>query len=409
MATAMASSTQQATDLSTAQDEAEYPLAAQIPLSSFTLPTFPEQASKLRSLTLTSDINLNDYQTKHLAPGTFEPCTTLPKSLTHLTLELFSLGFPAPFLTEIGKSLPSLQSLTLFSCLVDGLEERSRRDALTFFQNAAKTLKEIHIVDSFARAGFWKEVGKTLSTTSDSGPAIVEVSYTYRGHYESDFLNRVSGEEWAEFISPSVIGLSLNFTSPPPDLDTELKMQTEKPEDAEFLQAQDGILPFASDGRASLAVRRKIEQISGHKKEGAGLNLKVLNLSMFSLRPVEVGEIAYAVAAGDGSGGLIGLTVSMLLEKDWFEILLKGLSEKGAGSAIESLEIVGVPIESGDGAEDAEKLLMKSEEKIKAFNSECSKLERLEMTVLQSRRIGKVIWTKESESWKMQRETSSES
>lgn len=383
----------------------EIPLAAQIPLSSFTLPTFPEQASHLRSLTLTSDINLNDYQSKHLAPGTFEPSTTLPSSITHLTLELFSLGFPAPFLTELGKNLPNLQSLTIFSCLVDGIDERSRRDAVAFLTSAAISLKEVHVVDTYARAGFWNEVSQALQ--SKGNLAILEVSYTYRGHYESDFLNRVGGEEWAEIINPSLIGLSLNFVPPPEDVE-ETKMQTEKAEDAELVRAQDGILPFASDGRASAALRRKIELMSGHKKGGASLNLKVLNLSMFSLRSVEVGEIVYAVAAGDGSGGLVGITFSILLETEWFEKLVEGLNHNGAGSALESIEIVGVPVSSGGelNATDVEKLLISSDEKIEALGRTCQKLERFEMTILKSRAIDTVTWTRDGGRWQLQPSTS---
>lgn len=381
------------------QAEAEYPLAAQIPLPSFTLPDFPEQASHLRSLTLTSDINLNDYQSKHLAAGTFEPSTTLPSSISHLTLELFSLGFPAPFLTGLSKSLPNLQSLTLFSCLIDGIDERSRHDAVAFFTSAAKSLKELHVVDTYARAGFWNEVSKALHATGSL--VIVEVSYTYRGHHESDFLNRVGGDEWVEIITPSLIGLSLNFVPPPQEIE-ETKMQTENAEDAELVKAQDGILPYASDGRASVALRRKIELMSGHKKGGDALNLKVLNLSLFSLRPVEVGEVVYAVAAGDGSGGLVSLTVSVLLEDGWLETLLEGLEHKGAGSALESIEIVGVPTSTGGevtGAK-AEELLIRDAGKIESLGKICQRLETFEMTILQSRTIANVAWKKENGNWK---------
>lgn len=394
-----------------AQDE-QFPLAAQIPLDSFTLPTFPPAASQLRALTLTSDINLNDYQSKHLQPGTFEPSTTLPPSITHLTLELFSLGFQSPFLTEIAKRLPNLQSLTLFSCLIDGLSDTSRKDALTFFKTTAPTLRELHIVDTFARVGFWKEVGEifssaststTPSADSDAGLKVLEVSYTYRGHNESDFLNRTAGDEWSTAITPSLIGVSLNFSSPP-DEDSEASMQAEKPEDQEELKAQDGILPFASDGRASLGIRQKFEALSARKDGSVGL--KVLNLSMYSLRPAEVGEIVYTCAAG-GAGGLAGLTVSVLLEEKWLETLSRELAHKDAGKSIESLEIIGVPVAGGDevAAEDVEKLLMKSKEGMETLAKSCPSVERFEMSILKSRRIGNVVWEKESGAWTMHRDT----
>ncbi|KAK5938592.1 hypothetical protein PMZ80_008781 [Knufia obscura] len=401
-------------DTSEAQDQ-QVPLAAQIPLESFTLPTFPPAASHLRSLTLTSDINLNDYQSKHLHPGTFEPSTTLPKSITHLTLELFSLGFPAPFLKELAKSLPNLQSLTLFSCLIDGLDDASRKDTLAFFKSTASTLKELHVVDTFARVGFWKEVGDIFSSSnatsgdSDAGLKVLEVSYTYRGHHESDFLNRTAGEEWSALITPSLMGVSLNFAAPPED-ESDVGMQAEKPEDQEELKAQDGILPFASDGRASLAIRRKFEALST-RKQGAGTMLKVLNLSMFALRPAEVGEVLYAcAAAGNGDEGVVGLTVSILLEEKWLETLSKELAHHDAGKALESLELTGVPGDSSTevAAEDVEKLLMKSEEGMKSLAKACPKMERFEMTILKSRRIGSVVWEKEGEGWKMHRDTRGE-
>ena len=400
------------TDASQTEDQ-QFPLAAQIPLESFTLPEFPPAASHLRSLTLTSDINLNDYQAKHLQLGTFEPSTTLPPSITHLTLELFILGFPAPFLKEIAKRLPNLQSLTFFSCLIDGLDDVSRKDALDFFNIVAPSLRELHVVDSFARVGFWKEVGELFpsrpettpaKSESDAGLKILEVSYTYRGHYESDFLNRIAGDEWSSFISPGLMGLSLNF-SPPPEEESEASMQAEKPEDQEDLKAQDGILPFASDGRASLAVRQKFEALSARSGEGAGL--KVLNLSMFALRPGEVGEIVYACAAGNGPNGLAGLTVSVLLEEKWLETLIREIAHQDAGSSIESLEIIGVPVVGSDelAAEDVEKLLMKTEEGIKALAKSCGRLERFEMSILKSRRIGNVVWEKKSGAWTMHRDT----
>lgn len=392
--------------------EAHFPLAAQIPLSSFTLPIFPPAASHLRSLTLISDINLSEYQSKHLQLGTFEPPTTLPKSITHLTLELFSLGFPAPFLTELAKALPNVQSLTLFSCLIDGIGDSSRKDAIAFFKTAAPSLKELHIVDTFARTGFWKEITKMLPSAppnndSNAGLRVVEVSYTYRGHNESDFLNRIAGDEWADFMSLSLIGFALNFSPPPSEEDLEAGMRAEKPEDQEDLKARDGILPFASDGRASAAVRRKFEALSGYKK-AEGLALRVLNLSMFAMRPVEIGEIAYACSAIDGSGGLVGLTASILLEDAWLETLAKGLSDNNAGGTIESLEVVGVPAHGGEelATEDAEKLLMKSESELQVLLAACSRLERFEMTLLKSRGIGSIVWEKVAGNWNMQRNVS---
>ncbi|KAJ9660167.1 hypothetical protein H2198_002673 [Neophaeococcomyces mojaviensis] len=403
--------------------DGQFPLAAQIPLESFTLPPFPAEASHLRSLTLTSDINLNDYQSKHLRPGTFEPSTTLPQSITHLTLELFSLGFPAPFLSTLAASLPNLQSLTLFSCLIDGLDEASRKDAIALFRTVAPTLRELHLIDTFARVGFWASAAAVLSssTASTSGLKVLTVSTTYRGHHESDFLNRVSGDEWPALITPSLVGLSLNFESPPPaeNEDAVTRMQPEDGDEEGLLKAGDGILPFASDGRPSVALRKRFEALSaGESASGAGarekrelLNLRVLNLSMYSLRAVEVGEAVYAAAKGQGTtegGGLVDLTVSVMLEEGWFGTLVEGLGRSGVGESLEGIEIVGVPTSklSNENEDlDAEKLLVQSEATVQKLAKVCGKLNRFEMSVLKSRKIGSVVWTKkEDEKWVMERQ-----
>ena len=140
-----------------------FPLAAQIPVQSFTLPTFPPEASHLRELTLTSDIPLPDYQPLVTTGAEYE-VPVLPQSITHLTLELFSLGFPGRnphFLTNLARTLPNLKSITFFSCLIDGLTEHSREDAEAFFSpKSTPQLREIHVIDSFVRPGFWSAITK---------------------------------------------------------------------------------------------------------------------------------------------------------------------------------------------------------------------------------------------------------
>ena len=362
----------------------QYPLAAQIPLSSFTLPAFPPAASRLRSLTLTSDINLNDYQLKHLAPGTFEPSTTIPSSITHLTLELFSLGFPGPFLKTLATSLPNLQSLTLFSCLIDGVDDRSRQDASSFFKTIAPTLRELHIVDTFTRVGFWKEIS---SFFLDDGLKALEVSYTYRGHCESDFLNRTAGDEWSNFLRKGLIGMTLNFASPP--VEDDLAMKAEKSEDQEDLKAQDGILPYASDGRASQAIVAKLKALKDAE-------CSVLNLTMFA---VIVEDICGIVSSLYRSGsGIVDLSVSVLMTEGWYEKLVEGLAGNNAGKSLESLEVVGVPISSKEDTtkEDVSDLMVKDQASVEKLAVVCPQLSKIEMTILKSRRIGAIVWQKKN-------------
>jgi len=66
--------------------------AAQIPLQSFTIPTFPPEAfeADLRDLVLTSDIRLDEYS--GLLEAEFEAPDQLPKGIKGLALEGFVFG-----------------------------------------------------------------------------------------------------------------------------------------------------------------------------------------------------------------------------------------------------------------------------------------------------------------------------
>ena len=76
--------------------------AAQIPLQSFELPAFPQEAftAGLGALILTSDIKLDEYTGLLTKPFSIPE---LPTSIKSLTLELFSLGYPPGFLTALGQ------------------------------------------------------------------------------------------------------------------------------------------------------------------------------------------------------------------------------------------------------------------------------------------------------------------
>ncbi|EXJ92424.1 hypothetical protein A1O3_00975 [Capronia epimyces CBS 606.96] len=346
------------------------PLAAQISLKGFELPEFPPQASRLRQLTLTADIKLDEYQGKVQMPldaGAIAqpPLPTLPPSITHLTLELFGLGFPGrpPFLEQLARALPNITTLTFFSCLIDGLDDASRKDAEAFFQ-LLPHLQELHVIDSFARPGFFRTIGGIFEDRSKQGQdslKMVEVSYTFRGHQDRDFLARVQGEELPNLIVGGVVGASFDFM---PEMVDELvegetetaKAEEERPDgdkEKEKEKVAEGILPFASDGRAPTALKKRFE----HLRTESLQSVKVLNLGMWSLRPVEVGEILYACAGG-GKAGLADLTVSILLEDNWFEEFIKGfIRHKGIGAELEGVEVIGAPDRAkreGEGKDENE-------------------------------------------------------
>ena len=185
--------------------------AAQIPLQSFTIPDFPPEASSLKALTLTSDIKLDDYSKILEEPATV---SKLPKSIESLTLELFSLGYPPGFLNALSIQLPSLKELLIYSQLFAGISEESRKDAERFFENE-KELRALHLLDVFAKPGFFETVGKTLSSRGKDGIRFLEVNYSFR-HEDEQFLDTVPAAELLHLIGPSLVTCALNIS--PPDV-----------------------------------------------------------------------------------------------------------------------------------------------------------------------------------------------
>jgi len=392
-------------------DTTSFPLAAQIPLRGFQLPAFPPEGTHLRELTLTADIKLDEYQSllkssslesKDGEDGPAMPSILLPQSITHLTLELFSLGFPgaSKFLSRLAKALPNLRSLTLFSSLIDGLDSESRQDAEIFFENLL-LLRELHVIDSFARPGFFKDIGRIFESRTEEeghGLKVVEVSYTYRGHEDGDFLARIHGEELAGLIVKGLVGASFNLA---PAMPEELGEGIENPEGAEAKsKVAEGVLPFATDGRAAVGVRKRFENMSA---KGELRSLRVLNLAMWTLRAHEVGEMLYACAGG-GNAELVDLTVSVLLEDQWWQELLDSCGQKGVAAALEGLEIVGVPStakEEGEGGKQNNSLSQRQED-IEKLGAACPQLVRLGMSILKANSAGEVIWEKADGAWKRQ-------
>ena len=430
------------------QSQESYPLAAQIPLLSFSLPSFPPQASHLRHLTLTSDIKLDEYQSL-VTPSSASFSVdgdesgngplTLPQSITTLTLELFHLGFPPQFLSHVAAALPNLRSVTFFSCLVDGLSAESRKDAEEFFE-LSPLLRELHVIDSFARSGFWREVGRGLARRAkemravgmgmgqgeeeviedgvgkglgesnvpltkvrsksfggDGGLKVVEVSFTYRGHDDPEFMGRVGGEEWPELLLPGMIGFSCGFVSPPP---TEKERDEISSVIKDQAQAPLGILSFASDGRAAFAIRRQFERLSG----GETAELKFLNLSMYTLSTQDIGHIMYGLSAptrGTRTSVLISLTVSVLMDKKgWFGDLLEVM--KDVCVDLKELEVIGVPVgTSTSGIQtnvESTESMASDPDNLDKLKNTFPNLASLELSVLKAI-VVKMTWDENGRSW----------
>jgi hypothetical protein len=431
---------------------ASHPLAAQIPISNFSsLPEFPPEAAHLRSLTLTSDIPLPEYQ--NLLQGSEYQLPVLPQSITHLTLELFSLGFPGRnphYLANLARALPNLRSVTFFSCLIDGLDDASRADAEAFFDQA-RVLREVHLIDSFVRPGFWLKVGglweervkegQIFASTEqgseenalanggsngntaaaadvDTGVKVVEVSYTFRGHEDSDFLARVHGTELGRLVVPGLVGVGFGMVEEA-EGDKSLSGDGKALENggATAQNAVGGVLPFANDSRATVELKQRFASLD----EGAlSSSIKVLNLSLWTLSVADIKAILARLAPKKGSAGtgLIDLTLAVLMSDNWVHDLAEALAASGATSNLEGLEIVGVPslskpsgtasgptktdeqidniMDKGDEAwaSMGEKVKLLTQAQATEFGRKCQRLAKIEMSILKARKAGIALFVR---------------
>ncbi len=89
----------------------------------------------------------------------------------------------------------------------------SRTDAEAFV-DLTRELREVHVIDSFVRPGFWSNVSKHWTTrakelkdvNNDGGVKAVDISYTFRGHDHDDFHAKLHGEELPSLLVPGMVG-----------------------------------------------------------------------------------------------------------------------------------------------------------------------------------------------------------
>lgn len=349
------------------------PTGAQISLQAFQLPDFPPEASHLKSLTLTSDIKPTDYSSLLSSPLSQSPIpTSLPPNIESLTLELFSLGYCAPFLVELSKAVPNLKSLTLYSQLIDGVGDESRRDSGEFLNDAlvgkkanGGGLRELHLLDVFCRKGFMVGLGGILEDIPEKESVLrfLEISYTYRGHSDPEFLNRVLGDELPAMLVPSLIAASFNLSAPPPT--SEDDKDEEAPNDPADVDENgvpipgrkpEGIIPWpqTSPGTAML-----VKKLSGPVEEsdkdaekdddeprepGSGPGPRSLKLLDSTLYAVDLTQLKDVVSAQNGLS-VLSASVVVSPSESWKTGLLEALK---AGKDLEIVEIVGVPNEEFD-------------------------------------------------------------
>ena len=116
-------------------------------------------------LTLTADFPLDSYE-KQLA--SFALPAALPVSITSLTLELFTYGYPPGFLALLGSLLPRLTEITLYLQLVAGTTAESFHDAKAFLGTALHNgLQKLKLVDVFVPPDFFPAATAAAAAAGD--------------------------------------------------------------------------------------------------------------------------------------------------------------------------------------------------------------------------------------------------
>lgn len=344
----------------------QLPSAAQIPLQTFQLPNFPPEAAHLKELTLTSDIKPTEYSDLLATTVSSDAIPkSIPEGIESLTLELFSLGYPASFLTNLGQALPNLKALTLYSHLVDGISDASRKDAGEFMFNAlvgngenGGGLRELHLLDVFCRKGFYAGIGEILEDLYLDGDAatamlLLELSYTYRGHSDPDFLSRIHGEELPLMLVPSLIAASLRLSPPSPQDNTATGLSNDLPHDPADVDADgnripgqkpQGIIPFATTHSGTALLVEKLTPIlesSVDETEDPPIPgpqaLKMLDSTLYTLTLDDLSRIL------NHQTQLAVLNASVLVraDKEMKKSLLATI--RSAKTTLETVEVVGVP------------------------------------------------------------------
>jgi hypothetical protein len=331
--------------------------AAQIPLQDFNLPTFPPEAfsAGLTSLILTSDVKMDDYQTLLEQPFSVPK---LPHTITSLTLELFSLGYPRGFLVELCRALPGIRSLTVYSQLFAGTTNGSKEDAIAFLAGL-KDMKEVHFLDVFTPPDVISDIASALSAET----GFIEVSYTYR-HSDPAFAESLLASELSGFVRKG--GKALRLAMQAPDISAHDE------DDREGTEV--GIIPISSGAAINSAINALLEN---------GKDLVLLDLTLFEVSIKDI--IVILEACKD----LKALALSVSLEKGWKDVFAELQGKLGG---VESLELVGVPgKEAVEELKGNNKFLQKS-----TLEDIGGELKAVMISVLRTKGES---WSKETGSW----------
>ncbi|KAF8253986.1 hypothetical protein K440DRAFT_150377 [Wilcoxina mikolae CBS 423.85] len=159
----------------TADTTTTTPDAASVLISTFELFDLAPPPTTTQ-LTLTADFPLESYESLLTS---FSLPQSLPDSITALTLELFTYGFPPGFLTSLISLLPNLTRLTLHLQLIAGTTAESFGDAAEFLKTAlANGLQELEMVDVFVPPDFFPAVVSEREAAWNL--KVLKLLYTFR-------------------------------------------------------------------------------------------------------------------------------------------------------------------------------------------------------------------------------------
>ncbi|KAL1301570.1 hypothetical protein AAFC00_005805 [Neodothiora populina] len=361
---------------------------AQIPLQSFSLPQFPPQAQGLKALTLTSDIKLDDYQS--LLSQQFE-IPLLPTSIESLTLELFSLGYPPGFLTQLADRLPNIKSLVVYSQLLGGVSEASQADCVEFFRKLSG-LRALHLLDVFAKAGFFTSIAPYLTYSAEGedarrGLMFLEINYTVQ-HSDADFLPKIQATELPKLIGPGLITAAFNVSEADVTDDPDDPNNASDAPEEEL--AKDGIMAFNKTLASGL-----VDMLTD--EETRPRSLKVLNLTLYTLTPADLKKVA------EKHTGLMVLSATIEVDEQDANrrFLVKTLASL---NKLEQVEIVASPslpffMAVQNTRANALEGSMPSIKDMEGLAEKCKQLKNLKANILRSHAMDSLEWAKDKDKW----------
>ncbi|THX19735.1 hypothetical protein D6D17_01112 [Aureobasidium pullulans] len=361
---------------------------AQIPLQTFSLPQFPPQAGALKALTLTSDIKLDDYQTLLSESFTIPP---LPPGIESLTLELFTLGYPVGWLSQLADRLPNLKSLVIYSQLFGGVSEESQADGVEFFKKLPG-LRALHLLDVFAQPKFFESIGPYVTHSTDEesarrGLMFLEINYTVQ-HSDPEFLGKIQATELSSLVGPGLVTLAFNVSEA--DVTDDPDDPTNNTDKSAEEAAKDGVVALNRTLGSTL-----VKALTDEATRPRGL--RVLNSTLFTLTTTQLRTILEKQKAL--------MVLNATLEVDNHETFKKDmLSILPSLDYLEQVEIVANPslqffLAIQNIKHKAFESTFPSASEIQTLGEKCKRLSSFKADILRSSAMQTIEWEKKDDKW----------